>query len=138
MWLTRKFILNPPLRYFQTTVTMAPLRQTQSIHTQIANMGDLTGTAALHGGYLARRYGRFQPYIARVPGQNIAVCEVPDIPLALLNKIKNAEHTAVNITSQKKDTSRLREILAFCNSLGIPAHNALPAGEDILVAWASS
>jgi hypothetical protein len=56
----------------------------------------------------------------------------------MLDKIKSIQDAAVNITSQKKDASRLHEFLAFCKSLEIPAHNALPASEDMLVAWASS
>ena len=42
------------------------------------------------------------------------------------------------IASQKKDASQLREFLSFSEGLGISAHNSLPEGEDILLAWALS
>jgi hypothetical protein len=45
---------------------------------------------------------------------------------------------AVNGTTQVKNVSRLHEFLAFCQGLGIQDNNALPASEDILMAWASS
>ena len=118
---------------------MPPLRHTQSIHAPLALNSDLPRIAGIHGGQLPRRYGRFQPYIAHIPPQKaIQSRRIPDLPLTLLDKIRNTQDAAVNITSQKKDASRLREFLAFCEGLGISAQNALPAAEDILLAWASS
>ncbi|KAF8236902.1 hypothetical protein L208DRAFT_1250269 [Tricholoma matsutake] len=39
---------------------------------------------------------------------------------------------------QRKDASQLREFLTFCEGLGIRNSDALPAREDVLIAWASS
>ncbi|KAF8227796.1 hypothetical protein L208DRAFT_1294991 [Tricholoma matsutake] len=39
---------------------------------------------------------------------------------------------------RRKDASRLQEYLNFCESLGINHANALPAQEDLLMAWATS
>ena len=41
-------------------------------------------------------------------------------------------------STQKKDASRLRDFLSFCKGLGIRAEDALPAREEVLLAWASS
>ncbi|KAF8237350.1 hypothetical protein L208DRAFT_1248166, partial [Tricholoma matsutake] len=41
-------------------------------------------------------------------------------------------------STQRKSASRLREFLTFCEGLGIRKSDALPAREDILIAWASS
>jgi hypothetical protein len=117
---------------------MPPIRHYQSIHTQLAGTGDLANITGLHGGYLPHTYSRLQPYIARVPSQKATTYSVLDLHLTLLDNIKHAQDAAVNITSQKKDANQLRDFLVFCKSLGIPAYNALPAGEDILMAWASS
>ncbi|KAF8234236.1 hypothetical protein L208DRAFT_1550788, partial [Tricholoma matsutake] len=40
--------------------------------------------------------------------------------------------------TQRKDASRLQEFLTFCEGLRIRKSDALPAREDILIAWASS
>jgi hypothetical protein len=60
------------------------------------------------------------------------------LPSALLDKIKGTQEAAVNITTQRKDASRLKEFLSFCANLGIRADDALPAREEVLLAWASS
>ena len=120
---------------------MPPLRHSQSIHASLAGTSDLAHVARLHGGSLPHRYGRFKPYTARVPSQNLKAPHshnIPNLPLALLDKIRDTQDAAVNISSQRKDASRLREFLLFCQGLGISAGNALPAREDILLAWASS
>ena len=118
---------------------MSPLRHSQSIHALSASSSDLSHVARLHGGKIPHRYGRFQPYIARVPSQRAMHSHsIPDLPPTLLDNIRETQDAALNITSQKKDASRLREFLLFCKGLGISACNALPAREDILLAWASS
>jgi hypothetical protein len=117
---------------------MPPLRHNQFIHTGLAGTGDLATTANLHGGNLPHRYSRFQPYITRLPCQKSTPNEIPHIPITLLEKIKNTQEAATNISSQKKDASRLRDFLSFCEGLGISPCDALPAAEDILLAWASS
>src|ERR1700678_296216 len=95
--LTVDFISNRLFTSSQSATTMAPLRQTHSIHAQLAGIGNLAGTAALHGGNLPHRYGRFQPYIVRAPALNRTFYEIPDIPLTLLDKIKSTQDAAVNI-----------------------------------------
>jgi hypothetical protein len=118
---------------------MSPLRHSKSIHTPLADTSNLSHAARLHGGKLPHRYGRFQPYIARIPSQKAMHSHsIPELPPTLLDQIRHTQDAALNITSQKKDASRLREFLLFCEGLGISACNALPAREDILLAWASS
>ena len=117
---------------------MPPLRQNQSIHTKLLGTADLASVAGLYGGILPNQHGRFRPYVTRVPSQKATSYNIPNIPLTLLEQIKDTQEAAINITSQKKDASRLRDFLAFCKALGISAHNALPASEDILLAWAAS
>jgi hypothetical protein len=118
---------------------MPSLRHTQSIHTANAHTSELSRVAQLHGGNLPHRYGRFTPYVARIPSQGVMHSHrTSELHTSLLDKIRTTQEAAVNITTQKKDASRLREFLSFCEGLGINAHNALPAREDILLAWASS
>ena len=120
---------------------MPPLRHSQSIHASDAYSSNLSHLAKLHGGSLPHRHARFQPYITHIPSQKTLHSrnsKVPDLPPTILDKIKDTQEAAVNITTQKKDASRLREFLSFCDGLGIKAHNALPAREDVLLAWASS
>ena len=103
--------------------------------------------AKLHGGGIPNRYTRHQPYDThfssrptRIPSGNL---ELPptlhlELPPMLLAKIADTQEAAVDKTTQRKDAARLREFLSFCGSLGIRAHDALPAREDVLLAWASS
>jgi hypothetical protein len=44
----------------------------------------------------------------------------------------------VSKSTQRKDASRLKEFVSFCKGLGIRAEDALPAREEVLLAWASS
>jgi hypothetical protein len=80
----------------------------------------------------------FSTLYHRVPSQKATSYRIPNILLALLEQIKETQEAAVNITSQKKDAAWLRNFLAFCEGLGISACSALPASEDILLAWAAS
>jgi hypothetical protein len=123
---------------------MPPLRLSQSIHAPSPYTSELSHVAELHGGKLPHRYGRFQPYVARIQPQKATnsqvnrTHELPQLPPTILDKIRNTQAAAVSITTQKKDASRLREFLSFCEGLGIKTRDALPAREDILLAWASS
>ena len=115
---------------------MSPLRPAQSIHASVAYNNDLSSITSIHSGQLPRRYGCFQP---RISPQKVAQSHrIPELPLMLLDKISNMQYAAMIIASQKKDASQLREFLSFSEGLGISAHNSLPEGEDILLAWALS
>ena len=127
-----------------SATTMAPLRHTQSIHAPSTLTSDLSLVAQVHGGKLPHRFGRFRPYIAPLPSHNNP--SVPLIPAAhtvnlhpvLWDKIRDTQEAAVDKTTRRKDASRLREFLSFCGGLGIESGRALPASEDILLAWAAS
>ncbi|KAF8797756.1 hypothetical protein BYT27DRAFT_7265499 [Phlegmacium glaucopus] len=54
------------------------------------------------------------------------------------DKINLTQEAAISKTTQAKDASRLREFLRFCEGLSIQNSDALPAREDLLIAWASS
>jgi hypothetical protein len=120
---------------------MAPLRHIQSIHAPTAHASNLSQAAQLHGGNLPHRYGRFRPYIAPLASQagpGSHTTRPIDLHPALWDKIRDTQEAAVDKTTRKKDASRLREFLSFCGGLGIDSNRALPAAEDILLAWASS
>ena len=134
-------VANQPAASFipLTRIFMPPLRNSQSIHTRSAYTSDLSCVAGIHGGRLPHHHARFQPYKARISSQNATYPHgILDLPSSLLEQIKNTQEASVNKTSQKKDASRLREFLSFCEGLGIRATNALPAREEVLLAWASS
>jgi hypothetical protein len=61
-----------------------------------------------------------------------------ELPSRLLANITYTQEAAISKTTQKKDMSRLREFLAFCKGLGIQPKDALPAKEEVFLAWASS
>ena len=124
---------------------MPPLRQHQTIHTSAGNRyaADLSRIAGIHGGHLPHRLNRLQPYEPRFTSHKADVRQPLSIgnltlPSALLDKIKDTQDAAVNLTTLKKDASRLREFLSFCEGLGIRADDALPAREEVLLAWAST
>ena len=124
---------------------MPPLRHCQTIHTAASNgyAADLSRLAGIHGGHFPHRLSRHQPYEARISSHQANVNHAPSLedltlPSALLDKIKVTQDAAVNLTTQKKDASRIREFLSFCEGLGIRANDALPAREDVLLAWAST
>lgn len=118
---------------------MPPLRLSQSIHAPSAFARDLSHIAGLHGGQLPHRYTRPQPYVRHISASNV---DLPnsnlELPSRLMDKIADTQEAAVNKSTQKKDASRLREFLSFCEGLGIRPNDALPAREDVLLAWASS
>ncbi|KAF8814323.1 hypothetical protein BYT27DRAFT_7082514 [Phlegmacium glaucopus] len=55
-----------------------------------------------------------------------------------MEKINQVQGAAVSRLTLAKDASRVREFLTFCEGLGIRNDHALPAREDLLIAWASS
>ena len=60
------------------------------------------------------------------------------IPLALQRLASEVENAAVSNSTHRKDASRLHKFLTFCGGLGINHESALPAQEDLLIAWAAS
>jgi hypothetical protein len=124
---------------------MPPLRHCQTIHTTTRNRysGDLSHIAGIHGGHFPHRLSRHQPYDARISSLHAIDAPFPShgnitLPSALLGKIRDTQEAAVNVTTQRKDASRLKEFLSFCEGLGIRTCDALPAREEVLLAWASS
>jgi hypothetical protein len=122
---------------------MPPLRHTIHAIASDRYTSDLSHIAELHGGHFPQRFNRHQPYDARISSHrtdNTHFLAQGDfaLPSALLDKIKDTQDAAVNLTTQKKDASRLKEFLAFCEGLGIRPNDALPAREEVLLAWASS
>jgi hypothetical protein len=118
---------------------MPPLRQVQSIHAPTARTDNLAHLAQRHGGNLLHRHNRHQPYVPRLqpPCKTLPHSELI-LPQVLVDKILTTQEAAVSKSTQVKDASRLREFLRFCETLGIQSNNALPAKEDLLMAWAAS
>jgi hypothetical protein len=117
----------PPLRH-------APFNYHLSNQTSI-----LSQLSKVHGRKLPHHYGQSQTYTKQMPTTytNIAQRNI-EIPADLMEKISHVQGTSVSKLTQVKDASRLCEFLAFCEGLGIQNHDVLPAGEDLLIAWASS
>jgi hypothetical protein len=118
---------------------MAPTRTYQSLHTPNEDARHLAMVADHNGGTLPYRYMRHQPYntLSSYPIANHQHKTI-DLPPLLLDKIRHTQDAAVDRLTRKKDASRLREFLIFCEGLGIRATSALPAREEVLLAWASS
>lgn len=118
---------------------MPPLRQHQSIRTHTVYAADLSRVANLHGGSLPHRYARHQPYVPHISPRNgrqfLGGFELPPI---LQETVRMTQEAATTKSTQKKDASRLHEFLSFCAGIGIRPNDALPASEDVLLAWASS
>src|ERR1700678_2646354 len=128
-----KFILS------SNTASMPPMRTHQSLHTPNEEARHLAMVAEHNGGKLLNRYMRHQPYNAYTPHPNAKhQGENVNLPPLLRDKIRHAQSAAVNKLTQRKDESRLREFLAFCEGLGIRPTDALPAREEVLLAWAST
>jgi hypothetical protein len=115
---------------------MPPIRTSQFFsHSKIR----LSQVAQQHGGQLSRRHDRPQPYISRIPVPHTSLPSHPStIPLELQRRAAEVEDAAVSDSTRRKDASRLHEFLVFCRGLGINHENALPAQEDLLIAWAAS
>jgi hypothetical protein len=132
---------------------MPALRQIKSFHTLnaylvppetvVSSMLSLPHVSELHGGRFPHTYSRHHPYPLRIPSQvkmqhHANMNLKPVLPPTLLDTIKLTQDAAVNRGTRLKDASRLREFLEFCEGLGIKHSAALPAREDVLMAWASS
>lgn len=100
---------------------------------------DLQLLAQRHGGNIPHRYSRPQPYASCIlPGHNTTDQSKFVLPHALVNKIRDTQEAAISKSTQAKDKNRLRDFLSFCRGLGIDSNHALPAKEDLLMAWAAS
>ena len=118
---------------------MAPTRTYQLLHTPNENARHLAMVAEHNGGALPNRYMRRQPYNTRPSQQNVnRQHKTIILPPLLVDKMRQVEDAAVGKHTQRKDASRLMEFLTFCESLGIGSTKALPAREEVLLAWASS
>jgi hypothetical protein len=118
---------------------MPPIRQVQTIHAPNTATHHLSQLAQNHGGNLPHRLNRHQPYATRIqPPHKTLPQSILTLPHDLAVKIANTRDAAVNKATQAKDASRLREFLKFCEGLGIRNDDALPAREDLLIAWAAS
>ena len=118
---------------------MPPLCSSQSIHAPSTFTSNLSHVVRLHGGILPHHYTRPQPYVCHISGPNTTTIQSNyNLPPTLLYKIADTQEAATMKSLQKKDASRLREFLLFCAGLRIRANDALPAKEEILLAWASS
>lgn len=140
-WCDQHHPASPRTKLFSVNITMPPLRQIQSIHTPNASTNELFQLAQRHGGKLLHRHNRHQPYTTRIqPPHKASVFPQGSfvLPHHLADKITSTQEAAVSRTTRAKDASRLREFLKFCEGLGIGSNDALPAKEDLLIAWASS
>ncbi|KAF8799939.1 hypothetical protein BYT27DRAFT_7263322 [Phlegmacium glaucopus] len=118
---------------------MPPFRQPQfSARTDTATFS-ISQLAQLHGSNIPYHRFRPQPYPrwTPVPCTNI---QRPNLmlPPDLMQKIHLTQGASTNKSTLSKDASRLQEFLGLCERLGIHRKAALPAREDLLVAWASS
>jgi hypothetical protein len=118
---------------------MPPLRINRSIHVPSTFANNLSNMAGLHGGRFPRQHARHQPYTRHMSASNVAFPQdFLELPSRLLANITYTQEVAISKTTQKKDMSHLREFLAFCKGLRIQPKDALPAKEEVLLAWASS
>ena len=105
-----------------------------NLHSRSPN-DNLRHLALIHGGQI-NRYPS-QSHYPTIPSPTRSISRLR-IPAELLEKANLVELAGVGEATRRKDASRLREYLVFCDRLGIDNHSALPAPEDLLVAWASS
>ena len=118
---------------------MPPLKSIPSIYVSKTTPLDLQLLAQRHGGNIPHRYSRPQPYVTHIrPDHNTLNQSNFILPHILVTKIKDIQDAAISKSTQVKDDSHVREFLSFCRSLGIDTDNALPAKEDLLMAWAAS
>ncbi|KAF8801184.1 hypothetical protein BYT27DRAFT_7226947 [Phlegmacium glaucopus] len=95
--------------------------------------------ANIHGGHMKYQCFCPQPYPPQPPISSVNPRHSTLLlPSNLVEKINQAQGAAVSKSTQEKDASRLRDFLVFCEGLGIHNKHALPAREDLLIAWASS
>ena len=119
------------------STTMPPHRTPTHYIRSFDTGGNLPQLALAYRGSFAHHEIRHQPYYVRIPPNRQPDISI-SIPPELLEKVNLAENAATSKTTKRKDASRLREYLLFCEGLGIDAQKALPAPEDLLIAWASS
>ena len=112
----------------------------QSIHVSRTAPRDLHILAQRHGGDIPHHYTGYQPYVPRIYTPHKSILPQPQfkLPEILLDKIRKTQQAAVSKSTQTKDINCLREFLNFCKNLGIDNERALPAKEDLLMAWAAS
>lgn len=125
---------------FSFITLMPPHKSIQSIHVSRTAPRDLHILAQRHGGDIPHHYTRYQPYVPRIYTPRKSILPQPQfkLPEILLDKIRKTQQAAVSKSTQAKDINRLREFLNFCKNLGIDNEKALPAKEDLLMAWAAS
>jgi hypothetical protein len=119
--------------------TMLPVRTSKFAPCPANHTMNLSQLAQNHGGSLTRHHTRPQPYSTRILIPRTKLSDkMLAMPKELVKKMNLVEKVAVSHSTRSKDASRMREFLRFCEGLGIHNDNALPAGEDLLAAWASS
>jgi hypothetical protein len=118
---------------------MPAIRNIPSIQVLSGHAQTLSRLAQVHGEQPSLRFNRKGPYSLDTLSARRNVSQPTfAIPTILLDKIKHTQEAAVSQATRTKDASRLREYLMFCWKLGIREKDALPATEDLLLAWASS
>ena len=118
---------------------MPPIRRTHYTASSKRHTDNLFQLAQIHGGRMSQNTTCPQPYARRIPTAHMQLAwQNLTLPTTILEKISQVQDVAVNKTTQAKDTSQLQDFLTFCRGLGIQDNNALPAREDLLIAWASS
>jgi hypothetical protein len=118
---------------------MLPIRPTKSytLANSPANNLHLHQLTRTYGGNYSRKLNRSLPYpetSIRKPSMRF----VPTLPNELIARMEEVEDRAVGDTTKKKDGSRVREYLKFCEGLGIGRDYAIPAPHDLVAAWAAS
>ena len=101
---------------------------------------NLSKIARQHGGYLPWNHYYHQPYTSTFQAQQRHIPS--NFKYLLLEKLQEkmnqAQDSTLSKSTRAKDLSRLQDYVFFCESLGIPAEETLPAHEDLLIAWALS
>ncbi|KAF8804543.1 hypothetical protein BYT27DRAFT_6691240 [Phlegmacium glaucopus] len=114
---------------------MPPFRQNQFS----TRSHELYQLAKVHGSHVKYHRFRPQPYPPQPPIPTTIVAPSNFVlPPDLMERINQVQGAAVSKSTLAKDASRVREFLTFCEGLGIRNDHALPAREDLLIAWASS
>jgi hypothetical protein len=127
------------LSTISTTKAMPPIRPTKSytLANSPANNLHLHQLAQTYGGIYSQKLNRSLPYpetSIRKPSMHF----VPTLPNELITWMEEVEDRAVGDTTKKKDGSRIREYLKFCEGLGIGREYAIPALHNLVAAWAAS
>jgi hypothetical protein len=117
---------------------MPALRTSHSI--AFANMPivnrDIHQTVQLYGGSSSKHFNR---HLRRQQHKADTIQSIKfTIPDDLLRRMEAIENNAVGESTRRKDASRVKEFLKFCETLGIRKQDAIPAPHDLVAAWASS